>query len=194
MASKKRVRPVQKKRLKTTSSSSSSSSSAEDRISRIPDALILHILSFLPTVDAVSTSFLSNRWKRMCSNLLQIRSSSLKFLEIRLVEIHWILKQIEAINLESLELNGVCFGSLNLSVGKAITNLSLSCDWRMKESSSLLEYFISNLPLLENLTLGNSGIGSLKHIKLSNQHLKSFNVNNPYDDEMTVIRAKETCD
>ncbi|KAM6594850.1 hypothetical protein CsatA_002553 [Cannabis sativa] len=83
MASKKRVRPVQKKRLKTTSSSSSS---AEDRISRIPDALILHILSFLPTVDAFSTSFLSNRWKRMCSNLLQIRSSSLKFLEIRLHE------------------------------------------------------------------------------------------------------------
>ncbi|KAM6570489.1 hypothetical protein CsatB_018474 [Cannabis sativa] len=93
-------------------------------------------------------------------------------------------KKIEAINLESLELHGVSFDLLNLSVCKAITNLSLT--WSMNESSSL-EYLISNLPLLENLTLGNYKGVKLNHIKILSQNLKSFNVNNPCDGEMTVI-------
>ncbi|PON87965.1 F-box domain containing protein [Trema orientale] len=37
----------------------------EDRISDLPDAVVLHILSFLPTIAAVRTSFLSKRWRRM---------------------------------------------------------------------------------------------------------------------------------
>ncbi|KAM6594846.1 hypothetical protein CsatA_002549 [Cannabis sativa] len=355
------LRPAEKKRLKTTSSSSSSAEDDEDRISKLPDALILHILSFLPTVDVVSTSLLSNRWKRMwylvpnlsffiiassykstqdreklcnyvdsclehrkkamfynCNSVLtsfklqmdcyertknlyldkwlafavekkvtevnlclseevggdedgsiyylycipetllvkaiyltilelntvlldsgysysfpslkslsltnvdildtsvvdklllgspsleklslidfdikdrrpyqlDIRSSSLKFLVIRffMIESLCTVRQIEVINLESLELVGVPFDNLNLSVCKAIKNLSLICDWNIEEPSSL-EYLISSLPLLENLTLGNWEKKSLDHIKISSQQLKSFNVNN-YADAMTVI-------
>ncbi|KAM6576909.1 hypothetical protein CsatB_028746 [Cannabis sativa] len=58
-----------KKRAKTTSSSSSSSSSSmvagddDDRISKLPDSVIIHILSFLPTEDVVQTCILSKRWK-----------------------------------------------------------------------------------------------------------------------------------
>lgn len=33
------------------------------RISQLPDELIYHILSFLPTVDSVRTTFLSTRWR-----------------------------------------------------------------------------------------------------------------------------------
>lgn len=36
-----------------------------DRISKLPDHVIHHILSFLPTIDAVWTSLLSRRWRRM---------------------------------------------------------------------------------------------------------------------------------
>lgn len=37
----------------------------EDQISELPDAIILHILSFLPTLYAVRMSLLSKRWRRM---------------------------------------------------------------------------------------------------------------------------------
>ncbi|KAM6570527.1 hypothetical protein CsatB_018512 [Cannabis sativa] len=326
------------KRVKTTASSSSTMAEEEDRISKLPDAIIIHILSFLPSEDVVTTSVLSQRWKLMwylvptlsfsdtellygkkfldyvdnylkhckrglffmgdsvitsfkfrmichgsaldhqlvnkwlafaienkvkeisitfpnngcdpfpqsvmlnaiyltilklsrvwldccsfrfpslkslslecvwfvevnelflgcpsleslelhCCDLstnddkLYIRSLSLKFLEIDQPEI--IVGQIEAVNLESLILKGVYFDKVNLSACKAITNLTLNCDWRMNDSSSV-EYLISNLPLLENFTLEdyNKSVG-LKHIKISSQSLKRFKLISK--DEMIVI-------
>ncbi|XP_060967877.1 putative F-box/FBD/LRR-repeat protein At1g78760 [Cannabis sativa] len=121
---------------------------------------------------------------------LHIRSLSLKLLEIKLVKIQSVaermIKQIEIKNLESLKLERVSFDKLKFSSCKTIKNLSLTCYWDMEESPTL-ERFVSNLPLLEKLTLSNWSEGRLKRIKISNQKLESLNVNNPYDDEMNVV-------
>ncbi|KAM6594859.1 hypothetical protein CsatA_002562 [Cannabis sativa] len=112
-------------------------------------------------------------------------SSSLKFLDITLTKD--LVEQIQLINLESLLLKGVSFDKIKVSACKAIRILNLTCCWGMEESSSF-EYFISSLPLLENLTLYNGRKpNKLKRIEISNQHLENLFVHNPFDDEMSVI-------
>ncbi|KAE9461758.1 hypothetical protein C3L33_06328, partial [Rhododendron williamsianum] len=48
---------------------SSRSKSTVDRISKLTDSLLVHILSFLPIEDAIKTQVLSKRWKYLCTFL-----------------------------------------------------------------------------------------------------------------------------
>lgn len=41
----------------------------EDRISRLPDAVLCHILSLIPTKYAVRSSIVSNRWKNIWASV-----------------------------------------------------------------------------------------------------------------------------
>uniref|UniRef100_A0A803RAT7 F-box domain-containing protein n=1 Tax=Cannabis sativa TaxID=3483 RepID=A0A803RAT7_CANSA len=66
------------KRLKeqhTTEGDLEPKSMAEDRISDLPDSIIIHILSFLPTIVAIRMSLLSKRWRRMW-NLIKVLNFS----------------------------------------------------------------------------------------------------------------------
>ena len=43
-----------------------------DRISELPDCILMHIMSFLDTKDAVQTCILSKRWKDLCKCLTDL--------------------------------------------------------------------------------------------------------------------------
>ncbi|KAM6584166.1 hypothetical protein CsatB_011168 [Cannabis sativa] len=132
---------------------------------------------------------------------LRLESSTLKFLKIENffnASFDIVPVQVEATNLESLDIRGF-FDIQNScsSVCKAIRNLTLTFyDDDCIEDTSSLNYIISNLPVLENLTLKDCYRLKLKHrllIKISNQQLKSFNLKNEgskyesYNHGMSII-------
>uniref|UniRef100_A0A803NUI0 F-box/LRR-repeat protein 15/At3g58940/PEG3-like LRR domain-containing protein n=1 Tax=Cannabis sativa TaxID=3483 RepID=A0A803NUI0_CANSA len=117
--------------------------------------------------------------KLMVLNLvhqLRLQSTSLKFIQLGYrANIEPI--QIEAINLESLILNGFIFENSNLSACKAIKNLSIVLAEYNFEDPSSLEDLISYFPHLENLTLDCDEL-TLENIKISNQQLRSLDLEN----------------
>ncbi|KAK2384618.1 FBD-associated F-box protein [Trifolium repens] len=60
----------------------SSSSMICDRVSSLPDSIICHILSFLPTKDTVATSILSKRWKPLWLSVGTLDFINHNFLDI----------------------------------------------------------------------------------------------------------------
>ncbi|XP_042387004.1 F-box/LRR-repeat protein 25-like [Zingiber officinale] len=62
-----------------------SSKGEEDYLSNLPDELLIHILSFLPTLDSIRTSVLSRRWRHVWTSVpvidfsyLQLKSTMIK--------------------------------------------------------------------------------------------------------------------
>jgi len=59
----------------------------EDRLSNLPDSVILHILSFLNTKDVVRTCVLSARWKDIWKYIPTLILNSSRFYTVRQFEI-----------------------------------------------------------------------------------------------------------
>ncbi|XP_060965775.1 F-box/FBD/LRR-repeat protein At3g26920-like [Cannabis sativa] len=109
---------------------------------------------------------------------VQLQSLSLKFMELMFVDIDDIEVQIEveAINLESLVVDGIPLNRINFSSCKKIRDLSLPSS-RDNSPLSSFEALISNIPLVENLALSCNSSKS-EHLKISSQHLKCFDFEN----------------
>ena len=56
------------KKMSSVTNCSSEDVSDGDRISELPDDILVDILSYLPTKDIVATSALSSRWKPFCKS------------------------------------------------------------------------------------------------------------------------------
>lgn len=61
-----------------------------DRISALPDPVLCHILSFLPTIHAVVTTFLSKRWNNLWTSV-----PNLQFSEEDVREFSWLSTHID---------------------------------------------------------------------------------------------------
>ncbi|XP_026379483.1 putative F-box/LRR-repeat protein At4g15060 [Papaver somniferum] len=72
MAAKNRKRLINSQPRNIINNNNNMEDVGEDRISKLPESLIQHVLSFLPTKCAVSTTVLSKTWKNLwkfCLNL-----------------------------------------------------------------------------------------------------------------------------
>ncbi|KAM6595322.1 hypothetical protein CsatA_005846 [Cannabis sativa] len=101
----------------------------------------------------------------------RLQSLSLKFLEFKGIR-NEITFQVEAKNVESLVLSCLQFDEIDFSACKKVRNLRLGYHNYVRPSNKL-EYFISNFPLLENLTL-HFQYAYFEHIRISNKHLQSL--------------------
>ncbi|XP_039824797.1 putative F-box/FBD/LRR-repeat protein At5g44950 isoform X2 [Panicum virgatum] len=63
--------------------SSNCQKSGPDRISALPDELLLHVMYFLTLQEAVQTSLLSRRWKNLWASLMWLNFDAAKFSSIR---------------------------------------------------------------------------------------------------------------
>ncbi|XP_062082934.1 F-box/LRR-repeat protein At3g26922-like [Humulus lupulus] len=106
----------------------------------------------------------------------QLQSLSLKFMELISENYDYDVQiQVDAINLESLVVESISLDQINLSSCKKIRNLTLSNVYCMNNNHpSSLEVLMSNIPLIENLTLSICNPLKSEHLKIPSQYLKSF--------------------
>ncbi|KAK4268295.1 hypothetical protein QN277_024972 [Acacia crassicarpa] len=74
----------------------------KDRISDLPDPLLLHILSFLPAEEAVATSLLSKRWRPLWRSLPAIDFKTEKFRYIKSF-LQFVDKMLKLVDLKSVK-------------------------------------------------------------------------------------------
>ncbi|KAG7538235.1 F-box domain [Arabidopsis suecica] len=107
--------------------------SYSDRISQLPDDLLLRILSFIPTSDAISTSLLSKRWKFLWKMMPTLD-----------------LDEDSCRNLGSLRFDEVCCSFLPSHEARVLTSLNL----KLMTHSNDIDRLLSNIQsILHELTI-----------------------------------------
>lgn len=161
----------------------------EDRLSDLPDCVILHILSFLDTIDAVQTCILSKRWNNLWKYLptLALLSSTNKFVS-RILSLRNASTPLRALHFQR---HGTMYPRLlqrmiKYAVSHHVQELSinLSCDIQHFPTCLFSCHTLTSLKLVINhptLYAGTLFPSSLNLPALATLFLESFTF--PVDDD-----------
>ncbi|KAL0761531.1 hypothetical protein Bca101_077681 [Brassica carinata] len=139
-----------------------------DRISELPDALLLQILSLIPTKDAVATSVLSKRWRFLCKMTPNLRfcyhgtEGLVRFSD----NVCRCLLSHQAPVLQSLHLKMILKNDSTIDVGVL---LGIAFGRHVRELE--LEVYSSDEPYSFPTSLYNCGTGTLETLKLGHNVL-----------------------
>ncbi|CAF2004718.1 unnamed protein product [Brassica oleracea] len=139
-----------------------------DRISELPDALLLQILSLIPTKDAVATSVLSKRWRFLCKMTPNLRfcyhgtKGLVRFSD----NVCRCLLSHQAPVLQSLHLKMILKNDSTIDVGVL---LGIAFGRHVRELE--LEVYSSDEPYSFPTSLYNCGTGTLETLKLGHNVL-----------------------
>ncbi|GAU30176.1 hypothetical protein TSUD_311270 [Trifolium subterraneum] len=116
--------------MSTSSSHHHRSIPTEDRISSLPDSILSHILSFLPTKSSAATSILSKRWKSLWLSVLDLHfngeSFSNDYTTVRHVLFLVMLSREVSLPIRSLSLHLVNCRGVNINDINCFVNAVLN--------------------------------------------------------------------
>ncbi|KAK2370900.1 F-box/LRR-repeat protein [Trifolium repens] len=146
----------------------------DDMISDLPDFILHHILSFLPTKDAVKTSILATNWRYMWTYLSALDFQMISLLDLRY---HRFTLGHRSPSLTQLSLQ-LAKTTLCIPTGipfPSLKNLKLS--YATFPNNNSLEEFLSRCPLLQDLTLNYCYLFYINKITIASSTLRKLIIN-----------------
>jgi hypothetical protein len=151
----------------------------DNMINNLPDCILYHILSFLPTKDAVKTSILATNWRYLWTYLSVLdfqMLSKLQNLQHRSIFPNYSLLPRNFNSLTKLSLQ---LAKTNLCIPNSIPfpslkTLSLSHATFANDNS--LEQFLSRCPLLQDLTLNYCFLFYINKITIAISTLRNLTI------------------
>ncbi|XP_050257734.1 F-box protein At4g09920-like isoform X1 [Quercus robur] len=192
-----------------------SDKSIEDRISQLPDEMLISVLSFLMPKEAFRTSVLSHRWKCLCPFLprsldfdglytmweIEREKKSLQFERKKFLQ--WVNDTLKSCRVSTIDEFRVCFelddgskshvdGWIDFAISKGVKRLELDFTARspFKDASNFYRFpnesFTSDKTCIKSLTSL-----TLKYIRVTGELLEHFLSNCPLLERLHVDNSED---